>query len=63
VQALLRPDRTSRDEETLVAGHHGIRVDDAEVDACDPSGVRVASRYSDFSCHVEKEPSPPRRPG
>jgi hypothetical protein len=57
VQALLGPDRSSRDEEALVAGHHGIGVDDAEVDACHLRGVMVAPRHGDLSRHVEEEPS------
>src|SRR5438876_6721884 len=57
VQALLGPDLTSRDEEALVAGHRGVGVDDAEVDARHPGRIIVASRYGDIGRHVEKEPS------
>jgi hypothetical protein len=57
MQALLGPDLTAGNEEALVAGHHGIGVDDAEVDARHPDRVRVASRHGDLGRHVEVEPS------
>jgi hypothetical protein len=57
MQTFLRPDLASRDEEALLAGHHGIRVDDAEVDARHLRRVKVVSRHGDLGRHVEKEPS------
>src|SRR5207244_7449773 len=41
VQALLGPDLTSGHEEGLVARHHGIGVDDAEVDPGDDAAIRL----------------------
>jgi hypothetical protein len=57
VQTFLGPDLTARDEEAVVACHHCVGVDDAEVDARHPGGVRIASRNRDLRRHVEEEPS------
>jgi hypothetical protein len=56
MQALLGPDRASRDEEALVAGHHCIGVDDAEVDPGDDAAIRLCAldRNRDLGRHVEK---------
>jgi hypothetical protein len=65
VQALLSPDLASRDEEALLAGHHGVGVDDAEVDAGDDAAIRLSAldRNRDLRCHVEVQPSRLRNQG
>src|SRR5439155_5467848 len=59
VQALLGADRPSRDEEALVACHHRIGVDDAEIDPGDDAATRLCTldRKRDLRRHVEEEPS------
>jgi hypothetical protein len=59
MQAFLGPDRTARDEEALVAGHQGVGVDDAEIDAGDDAAIKLCAldRNRDLGRHVEEEPS------
>ena len=55
----LGPDLTSGHEEGLVACHHGVGVDDAEVDPGDDAAVKPSAldRNRNLGRHVEVEPS------
>jgi hypothetical protein len=54
MQALLGADRPARHQQALVAGHHGVGVDDAEIDPRHRVGIEDSGLDRDLGRHVEE---------